>query len=721
MTTGASVLHALAEHAGILSEFVDYSGAVSPTGDSTRVALLAAMGIDASDPTRARIALAERIETDRSQILPPVAIATSGSRNLHLSLSSEHGPSVEWSLVLTTESGEAHRASGRARRHANNSFAIPLPLALPLGYHDVRLVMRTRLGEREAGQLLIVAPATCRLPTDMLLGNRVFGITANLYSVRSRSNWGAGNFGDLATLVTVAARNGAAFVGVNPLHALLNRGCDISPYSPVSRLFRNPLYLDIDAIPELEHCEAAREHIASSRFREEVARLRAAPALDYEAVAALERPVLDALHRVFVERRARDCVRNAEYERYITTDDRALDDFATFCALDEYFRRDGSTDGDWRHWPAQYRDPRSHTIAEFRAAHVDLIDYHRWIQFELDRQLGAAAAHARTLGLPIGIYQDLAIGSAPTGSDNWAFGDLFANGATVGAPPDPLALQGQNWGFPPINPHRLASRRYDYWIALLRGAMRHSGALRIDHVLGLIRQFWIPDGKSSREGAYVQYPSAELFAILALESVRSAAIVVGEDLGTVPEELPAMMQRWGVMSSRVLLFERDSRGAFRPPQDYPQMALTTATTHDLPTLAGFWASRDIELRAELGVTRTARVRPELTARRGERLALIERLRAESLLPDADTVSLDDLDIRAAVHAFLRRTPSWLVGIALDDLVGEIEPVNMPGVGPDHFSSWTHRLSLSVEDIANDPRVQRAFGVERNWVSGGRRE
>jgi 4-alpha-glucanotransferase len=384
--------------------------------------------------------------------------------------------------------------------------------------------------------------------------------------------------------------------------------------------------------------------------------------------------------------------------------------------LGEHLSAEGTSGADWRRWPAQYRDPASPEVAEFRDSHPELVDYHRWIQFELDRQLGAVAAHARSLGMPIGVYQDLAIGSAATGSDVWAFGDLFAAGVAVGAPPDPLAMHGQNWGFPPINPRSLVTNRFGYWIALVRSAMRHSGALRIDHVLGLVRQFWIPDGKPARDGAYVRYPSEEMFAILALESVRSAAIVVGEDLGTLPPELPALMERWGLLSSRVLLFERTERGAFRAASEYPRMALTTATTHDLPTLAGFWAGRDIELRTELNLSRTPRVRPQLAERRRDRLALIERLRAESLLPASADVPVDDLDIRAAVHALLRRTPSWLFGISLDDLVGEVEPVNMPGVGPEHFSSWTRRLSQSIESMSGDPRVQRAFGVERDWIT-----
>jgi 4-alpha-glucanotransferase len=294
--------------------------------------------------------------------------------------------------------------------------------------------------------------------------------------------------------------------------------------------------------------------------------------------------------------------------------------------------------------------------------------------------------------------------------------DLFLDGATVGAPPDPYAAAGQNWGLPAINPHRLAADGYAYWVRLVRAALRHGGALRIDHILGLFRQYWIPAGMRAADGAYVRFPAEDLLGILALESVRANALIVGEDLGTVPPEVPPALERWGMLSSKVLYFETDAkRGRFKPPDTYPRLALTTANTHDMPSIAAFWRELDIDLRAKVGAIPTKRAvdrarRERAVAREALAMALIE----EGLWPVGEEPTTD-LALREAVHSFLRRTPSWLVGLSLDDLVGQVEPVNLPGVASDRWPSWTRRMTMSLEAMTGSADVQRALGVERQWI------
>lgn len=711
---GRPQLAALAERLGIVAEYVDMTGKERRrTSDATRELLLAAMGVDATSEESAARTLAEMDERESARPLAPARVVEQGRLAEGFALAGAARGGSAWSVEVLLEDGATRRLEGKTRGGARGNV-VALPADLPLGYHTLRLTTRDAGGERSAEQRLIVVPARCPRPEELLHGERVWGLTANLYTVRSERNWGVGDATDLAGLLEWTASVGGAFVGVNPLHALRNRGGDVSPYSPVSRVFRNVLYIDPEAVPELAESEEARDRCDSRETRGALAALRAADHIDYERVMKVKMPALEALHRTFARaHRDRDGARGRAYEAWLRQQGSAIDDWATFCVLEEHF---AGRAAHWRDWPAEFHDPRGAAVREFRERHSEQVDLFRWLQFELDRQLGEAARRGRAAGLPIGLYQDLAIGAAPDGSDSWLMPHLFTKGASIGAPPDPYSATGQNWGLPPIDPRALAEDGYDYWVRLVRASLRHSGALRIDHVMGLFRQFWIPDGRSGTEGAYVRYPSEALLGILALEATRAGALVVGEDLGTVPPDVPPALEKWGLLSSRVLYFERDRRG-FHRASAYPAMALATANTHDMATLAGFWQGRDVALRREVGLAPTAKAeRAERAQRADDKAALVRLLRDEGTLPANETPERD-VAFRAAVHAFLRRTPSWLVGLSLDDLVGEVEPVNLPGVGPDVWPSWTRRLSLPLERFREVRDVRRALGVERWWVGG----
>ena len=664
----ASALSRLAEQAGILPEYLDQSGTETRiTSDRTRIAILRALGIDASSEAACEAELARRAEQERKTPLAPVAVVPEGATPLLVS-SPDIFRDVPYELVLALESGETRTSSGRVR--ADGAIALA---SLPAGYHTLKL----RLRDREAEQLRIVAPTRCVHPSEVLAGKRGVGITLQLYSVASERNQGIGDFTDLATIARWAGERGASFVGVNPLHALRNIAGEISPYSPITRLFKNPIYLDVEAIPELRESERARALLRSSR--EEIAQLRATDRVQYERVQALKMSILAELHRAF-ERLPEGSQRWRAYRAFVAEQDPELTAFVSFQA---------------------------------RANPELPVDLHRYLQFEIDRQLAFVAEKARAAGLRLGIYQDLAIGSAKVGSDTWAFPDLFVTGASIGAPPDGYSKDGQNWGLPPIDPGALRAGRYRYFIRLVKNALRHAGALRIDHAVGLFRQFWIPEGLSGKEGAYVRFPADDLLGILALESRRQGAIVVGEDLGTVPAEVPSALHARGVLSSRVLYFERDANGRFLRASEYERDSLTTANTHDMPTLEGFFRGRDIDIKREVGLIASdedaKRAREE---RRREKRELFRRLSNEGLLQPGDS---DDSQVRAAVHAFLERTPASLVGIALDDLLGEEEPVNVPGVTPEKFESWTRKLHQPVEQWTCDDDVEGALPL-----SGARR-
>jgi 4-alpha-glucanotransferase len=738
------VLRSLGDELGIIPGYQDQTGTEwRETSDETRVLLLAAMGIDASTEEAAAAAL-EQLRRERQarpiDLARVVEVETEDAARLVVQLVEPQTAPLRWELELEEESGTVHRAVGVEEDGAGYALALQLPTAPPLGYHRLRLAMETARGPVTAEQSLIVVPHTCVRASDLLGGRKAWGLIANLYTLRSARNWGVGDLTDLGDLLEWAGELGADFVGVNPLHVLHNRGTDVSPYGPVSRLFRNPLYLDVERVPEFR--SASQAQLALPELKRQLAQLRDADQLDYERVMTLKFGVLEPLHRAFIE--AGDTERRRAYEKWCAAGEPELTDYATYMALagaevpSSEFPVPGERPSlgtgnwelgtplgpDWRQWPAEFRSPTSSAVREFRRTHANRVDFHRWLQFETDRQLGEAAERAREAGLAIGLYQDLAIGTSPAGSDTWSFPDLFIRGVCVGAPPDPYAANGQNWGLPPIDPRQLNEDGYRYFIRLVRAAFRHAGALRIDHVMGLFRVFWIPDGHSGTDGAYVRYPAADLLGILALESVRNEALVVGEDLGTVPADVPPALAKWGVLSSKVLYFERGDTGSFTPAHRYAAEALATANTHDMATLAGFWEGLDVELRARVGLIKPSDVpaaREERVRDKRELLRLLARARVlgRRVDPNAPDPQISVAELRGAVHDFLALTPSVLVGIALDDLAGEIDPVNVPGVGQEQHRSWTRRMTKSLTRLREDPETEVALGGRLRSERGDR--
>ncbi len=699
-------LAALAERCGVLPSFIDTAGVRRLASPATQVAIVEALGFDASTEAAARRSL-RAVEDPGELVLAPTAMLSSDAKAV-VEVARPAGAggasgAIEWGARIELESGATLDFDGRARAGRGGRWRLPLGCPLPIGYHRATLSVVDREHRQcDATQHLIVAPETCA--TFDLKRRPRFGIMTNLYTLRSRRNWGFGDFGDLRHLSAWAAEQGASFIGLNPLSALDAGDASGSPYSPSSRLFGSALYLEIERIPELAEC--SRSPLTAATLRE-LGELRAADSIDYDRVWACKRPVLEKLHRVFT-RRDRSSRRSLQYERFRSERGEGLDDFATFSALQEMLAERRSRGCDWRRWPAAFRDKNSGAVASFQRANAARIDFYRYLQFETDRQLRLASAHAVKRGAAIGFLQDLPIGVAPGGADTWADRSIFVDQIELGAPPDALAPDGQNWAFPPMHPGRLAQSGYRAWRELLRAAFRHTGALRIDHILGLFRQFWIPRGALAAEGAYVRFPSEQLLGILALESSRAGAIVIGEDLGTVPPEVGPAIAAREVHSTRVLYFERGRGGTFRSSRSYPRRALATANTHDLIPLAGYWEGRDLELRRQVagGECDAPGVAEQRAA---ERRLLLERLRAEKLLPSRAAVEAWSPSLCGAVHDFLHTSSARLVALSLDDLAGERDPVNLPGVGPDRYPSWRRRMALPLEQIQTDPAVRTALG------------
>lgn len=672
---------------GVLDSYRDIHGTEHATTADTRIALLRAMGVAIERENDARHELARLDAAESERLLEPVAVIHAHAWQLPALPVAE---GTEWTAELVLEDGT------RESLHGVTSGAPPptTPAPLPLGYHELRLSVREGGRTREANQLLIVSPAQCTTVQQRIGARRAVGVLANLYSVRSAHDWGCGDLGDLRRLAGWVADAGGSFIGVNPLHALCNRGGAVSPYSPVSRLFNNPIYLDVGALPELVDSPEAGSLLADAGFVAAREALRAGHLVDYAGVMRLKRRVLELLHRAFARRhRGHETPRGVAYRQYRDAQGETLDRFAVFSAIAEHL---AGPDGDapdctWHRWPAALQDPASAAVAEFARANEEAIDFHRYLQFALDAQLAGAGG-----ALAVGIYRDLAVGSAPDGCDTWAWPSLFARGAAIGAPPDDFAADGQNWGLPPITPVALRTDRYRYWIRLLRGSFAHGGALRIDHVMGLFRQYWVPDGLSARHGAYVRYPAEELLHITALESHRHNAVVVGENLGTVPPEVGPALDAHGVLASAVVYFERNAGGEFLPAADYPAHALVSIGTHDHVPLAGFLSGRDLEIHRDLGLLADEDERRRaLSERDRARQSLLERLEREGVAPAAEAESADVVN---AAHAFLGRTPASMVGVALDDLGLETDPVNVPGTNDSHYPNWQRKMRRPLEDI-----------------------
>ncbi|TVQ39638.1 MAG: 4-alpha-glucanotransferase [Wenzhouxiangella sp.] len=528
------------------------------------------------------------------------------------------------------------------------------------------------------------APANCFLPPSLRAGQRRWGISVQLYGLRSRSNWGIGDFGDLGRLVELAAAAGAAAVQVSPLHALFSaRPENCSPYAPSSRLFLNPLYIDIHAVPELAELPALAERIQADAYQAELNHLRQARWLDYPAVAAKKIGVLGVLYQHFRDHHlACDSDRAGDFRRYCRAAGQPLERFALFEALDAEFVEQGI--GRWQDWPAELRAPDPQTLDAALAARRSAVDFHRYLQWLARSQLETVQARARAAGMDIGLIADLAIGSEPSGADVWSDPTLFATAAEIGAPPDAFAADGQAWGLPPWRPQVLVERSFSPLRELLAATMVSVGALRLDHVIGLQRQFWVPRGQPGRAGAYLAYPREALFAEVAACSHRHRCLVIGEDLGTVPEGFRERMAASSMLSTRVLPFERYPNGLFKRPSTYPELAVACAGTHDLPTLAA-WLADETNPDHQL-----------LHA------ALVDAGCAPPDWPDPATADAGFLAAAIdATHGFLAATPSALVLVQLEDLLAETEPANRPGTGPEQ-PNWQRRYRV---DLAELPRLE----------------
>jgi 4-alpha-glucanotransferase len=543
------------------------------------------------------------------------------------------------------------------------------------------------------------APAgiACFLP-DWLERERAWGLAVQLYQLRSARNWGIGDFADLAELARLAGRAGADFLGLNPLHALfLADPHRRSPFSPSNRRFLNPLYIAVDDLPSFDPAWVPAEALAA---------VRATELVDYAAVAALKLGALRALWRT-----APGDLRALASFRAVGGE--ALERHARFEAISARMVAEGHG-ARWQSWPPEVRDPESPAVADFAARHADDVAFHAWLQWLADRQLGAARDAALAAGMRIGLYLDFAVGEVPGGSGTWSDRRVTLRGVRAGAPPDYFSASGQDWELAPLSPVAMTASGAAPFRTLIEDATRHAGALRIDHAMALWQLFLIPDGATPAEGTYVRFPVEAIITALARASHANRTVIIGEDLGNVPEGFREVMDTAGILSYRILLFERDE-GGFIPPEAYPRNALVCVSTHDLPTFQGWWRGDDVGLRADHGLIGGEAAAEQAAARDVERRNLLGDLVAEGLIT-ADAARHADLDtapaaVVTAVHRHLARAPSRLFAVRLEDLAGERAPVNLPGT-VDEYPNWRRKLSVPVEDLPDQPLWRHVYAALR---------
>lgn len=708
MTEPAASLVELARRYGVATDYEDWAGRRIAVASSTLISVLAALGVPAATEDDRAAALAAHDREYWERRLPPTIIGRTGATStfwVHVT----HGNPV--SLRIHLEDGSVRTD---LRQLENNRPPYDLdgrlvgeatfetPADLPIGYHRLEL----HVDSREFSTAIIVSPASLVPPSG-----RQWGLATQLYSVRSERSWGIGDLTDLTDLaVWSAARHGAGFILVNPLHAAAPVApIEPSPYLPTSRRFVNPIYLRVEAIPEYAYVRR-RNRLRKLR---EAAQSRAdrADQVDRDSAWKVKRSALEAVYAV-----PRSAGRELAYAAYRDREGASLDDFAIWCALAE---RHGA---DWHQWPRGLQHPANPAVAAFAAEHADAVDFHRWLQWQLDDQLTAAQATALQTGMSLGIMHDLAVGVDPNGADSWALQDVLALGVTAGAPPDEFNQLGQDWSQPPWRPDQLEKLAYEPFRALVNAVLRHAGGVRIDHIIGLFRLWWIPNGSRPTEGTYVRYDHEAMIGIVALEAHRAGAVVVGEDLGTVEPWVRDYLHERGLFGTSILWFEADrdggqATGGPLPAERWREYCLSAVTTHDLPPTAGYLAGEHVRLRDELGLL-TRPADEELAADRDQQNRWLDELRRVGLL--GDTGHTDGAEIVEALHRYLGRTPSRLLSLSLADAVGDLRTQNQPGT-TDEYPNWRVPLArpdgkkLLLEDVFADVTAARLGEVMRAAV------
>jgi len=732
-----AVIDQLATLYSIEQSYHDIWGKRHRTSSSTKHSLLTAMGVDTTNKETLAAALAVEQNRPWRRLVAPVLVTRTPASPLRLFIhvpQSRSGSRFSWELREEggrTQHGEflAESLSVTESREVDGTLIVRRELeiavdaAIAEGYHHLSLRELDQDDSLSGDLQVIVAPRSCYVPAGLQGEGRVWGPALQLYALRSHRNWGIGDFTDLNQLCEFFAGLGAGVIGINPVNAAFSHNPQHkSPYSPSSRLFLNPLYLDIEAMPDFLESRKAQEAVQDTQFQVRLANLRETALVDYTGVAVVKKTILEIVYQHFRDYHLDPGSDRARaFRDFQEKGGTPLQLYGLFEALQEHLHNEDPSVWGWPVWPEPFRSPASPAVLRFAEEHRVRLEYFQYLQWHTSLQLGAVGRRSFELGLNVGMYADLPVSVDGAGAETWIYQYVYAQSARIGAPPDDFNLKGQDWGLPPLIPTRLQEVAYAPFIATLRANMRHAGALRIDHVMGLMRLFWVPPGKVPAEGAYVRYPFEDLVAILALESQRNRCLVVGEDLGTVPDKVRETLLPQEILSYRLLYFEKNDKGEFRDPPDYPAQALVAATTHDLPTLVGYWQGRDLALRSQLELFPDPALRnSQIINRAGDRARLLLLLERNGLLPEGaslDPVRYPEMrsELARAVHTLLARTRSKLFMFQMEDVLSQAEQVNLPGTVDEH-PNWQRKLPLELEEWPDEEHITlHAEAIE--WERG----
>ncbi|PWJ47362.1 4-alpha-glucanotransferase [Quadrisphaera granulorum] len=701
----SSRLAELATAHGVATEYWDWQGGHITVSRATIVAVLSAMGISCATEDDVATALADHELAPWRRVLPPVVVVRAGhggtvplhvakGAQVRVSVVLEDGATAELQRARRTEGGEWPVTTREIDGEQREELLFALPTDLPMGWHELTVTTGGGSGAvAEASAPLVVTPDRLELPADLAGAGHRWGFMTQLYSVRSRASWGLGDLADLSELLDWSGRDlGADFLLVNPLLAAEPVGhMQDSPYLPTTRRFTNPVYLRVEDVREFAYLPATDHALVEWQAEPLQTRNTDPGQLDRDAVWAAKRTALRTVFEL-----GRSHARQAAFDAFREREGQGLADYALWAAMIEHF-------GPGTPWP---EDARIGTplVEHLREELAPMIEFHEWLQWQCDEQLARAQATAIDAGMALGVMHDLAVGVHPSGADAWALRDVLATGVSVGAPPDAFNQQGQDWSQPPWQPVALAEAGYAPWRDMVRTILRHAGGVRVDHVLGLFRLWWVPNGSGPGMGTYVRYDHDALVGILCLEAARAGAVVVGEDLGLVEPWVRGYLTERGVLGTSVLWFEKDGEGKPLPPQSWRELCLATVNTHDLPPTAGYLAGEHIELRDRLGLL-TRSIDEERAADEADRAAVMAQLRELGLLGEQPT----EREVVEALHAFLLATPAKLVGVALTDAVGDRRTQNQPGTS-DEYPNWRVPLTdgsgqvVLLEELRERPRV-----------------